>query len=106
MQAQDNNEQSKDVMIFTKSASVGVDSKGREKVDLRFTDEQTKQLIAELTGKTAAKLQIHIGEGQYGPSAFLFVKEVQERSAGGPQKKGAGPSAGTKDKIAALKKQG
>lgn len=90
-------------LIFVKSASKGEDSKGREKLDLRFSEEETASLIEEL-GKIQkqAKLQIHIGEGKFGPSVFLFVKEVQDNPAFGGAKKVEATSA-TASKINALK---
>jgi len=108
-QTQDNADTS--TLIFVKSHSVGEDSKGRQKVDLRFSEEETKQIIAELGKiKSRAKIQVHIGE----TSAFLFVKEVQERGASfGAGKKGASgngykPATGGADvraKLAGMKKQ-
>ena len=105
------NEADTSTLIFVKSHSVGEDSKGRQKVDLRFSEEETKQIIAELSKiKSRAKIQVHIGE----TSAFLFVKEVQERGASfGPNKKSAGgngykPATGGADvraKLAGMKKQ-
>lgn len=63
----------KHTLIFVKSHTLGEDSKGRTKLDLKFSPEETKQVIAELAKiKDRAKIQIHIGE----TSAFLFVKEV------------------------------
>lgn len=88
----------KNPIVFAKSASVGEDSKGRQKIDLRFDEETTKLLIEELGKTSKAKLQIHLGEGQYGPSAFMFVKEVQEMSQGGQKK-----SPELKSKIEKLK---
>lgn len=94
-------EQEKNTIVFAKSASVGEDSKGRQKIDLRLDEETTKVLKEELSKTTKAKLQIHLSEGQFGPSAFMFVKEVQERQAGGFKKPGA--SSAVKSKIDGLK---
>lgn len=93
-------------LIFVKAASKGEDSKGREKLDLRFSEEETATLKEELSKiEGRAKLQIHIGEGTYGPSVFLFVKEVQEAPAYSSKKQQGGASANTQAaKIAALKK--
>lgn len=91
-------------LIFVRSSSKGEDSKGREKLDLRFSEEETASLKEELSkieGK--AKLQIHIGEGKYGPSVFLFVKEVQDAPAFVAKNPTANQSANA-SKINALKK--
>jgi hypothetical protein len=90
-------------LIFVKSHSVGTDSKGREKIDLRFSEDESKQIREELSKFTGRiKLQVHIGE----TSAFMFVKEVQEKGEafikGAPK---AGLSANTKAKLAAFKSQ-
>jgi hypothetical protein len=104
------------LLIFVKSHSVGEDSKGRQKFDLRLSEEETQQLISELGKiKSRAKIQVHIGE----TSAFMFVKEVQERGAAFGAKKTSGSvSTGNgggykprtsgddvKSKLAAMKKQ-
>lgn len=107
---QSNETQSNDKLLFVKATSVGEDSKGRQKIDLRFSEEETVALKEELSKiEGRAKLQIHVGEGQYGPSAFLFVKTVQEKAdgarSGGGFKKSSAPSSVTTDKIAALKKK-
>lgn len=93
----------KDTLIFVKSKSVGEDSKGRTKLDLRFSEEETKQIIEEL-GKIKArvKLQIHYSD----ETAFLFVKEVQEKGETFSKKaatKQNSVAAGTSSRIAALK---
>lgn len=94
----------KDTLIFVKSKSVGEDSKGRTKLDLRFSEEETKQIIEEL-GKIKArvKLQIHYSD----ETAFLFVKEVQEKGEVFSKKasapKAAAVSTGTSSRIASLK---
>lgn len=93
-------EQSNDKLIFVKSSSVGEDSKGRTKLDLRFSEEETSQLREELSKiSSRAKLQIHYTE----TGAFLFVKEVQ---APGSMLNKAATSTGknVKDKIEALRK--
>jgi len=95
----------KDTLIFVKSKSVGTDSKGRTKLDLRFSAEETQQILAELAKiKERVKLQIHFSE----ETAFLFVKEVQEKGetfvkkAASPKAAG-GVAAGTSSRIASLK---
>lgn len=97
----------KDTLIFVKSKSVGTDSKGRTKLDLRFSAEETQQILAELAKiKERVKLQIHYSDD----TAFLFVKEVQERgetfvkkaATSAPGKSG-GVASGTSSRIAALK---
>jgi len=99
-------------LIFVKSHNVGEDSKGRYKLDLRFSEEETKMIIEELGKvKSRAKIQIHVGE----TSAFLFIKEVQERGAffnkkpmtgGGNGYKPATGGADVKAKIASMKNKG
>lgn len=95
----------KDTLIFVKSKSVGEDSKGRTKLDLRFSEDETKQLLSEMAKiKERVKLQIHYSE----ETAFVFVKEVQERGVAfvkkaAPAVKGA-VSPTTAAKVAALKK--
>lgn len=100
-------EQQKDTIIFVKAVGVGEDSKQRQKIDLRFSEEETLQLIIELAKiKSRAKLQIHLGEGEYGPTAFLYVKEVmtmEEVRAAKKTNKGNSLSADKKSKISALK---
>lgn len=94
----------KDTLIFVKSKSVGEDSKGRTKLDLRFSEEETKQIIEEL-GKIKArvKLQIHYSDD----TAFLFVKEVQEKGETFVKKavspKAGAVATGTSSRIASLK---
>lgn len=100
-------EQSKDQIIFTKSTSKGLDKNGRETLGLILNEEQTKTFLAEVSKiSSRVKLQIHVGEGDYGPSAFMFVKEVQEAPSrgGGSNGGGAASKAATTSKIAALKK--
>lgn len=96
----------KDTLIFVKSKSVGTDSKGRTKLDLRFSAEETQQILAELAKiKERVKLQIHYSDD----TAFLFVKEVQERGetfvkkASNGSKPAGGVASGTSSRIAALK---
>lgn len=105
-QTNETQQQADSKLIFVKSASKGEDSKGREKLDLRFSEEETASLKEELSkieGK--AKLQIHIGEGKYGPSVFLFVKEVQDAPAFGAKKPTVAVSqSANASKINALKK--
>lgn len=102
-------DQSTDKLLFVKATSVGEDSKGRQKIDLRLSIEETEALRQELANKSRAKIQLHIGEGTYGPTAFFFVKEVQEKVAGaggGYQKPAATKaSVNTASKIEALKKK-
>lgn len=104
-QGAETQEQVKDTLIFVKSKSVGEDSKGRTKVDLRFSEEETKQILAEMAKiKARVKLQIHYSDD----TAFLFVKEVQERGETFVKKAGAAPKAasvasGTSSRIAGLK---
>jgi hypothetical protein len=103
--SEQNQELEKNTIIFAKSASVGEDSKGRQKIDVRLDEETTKLLKEELSKTTKAKIQLHLGEGQYGPSAFMFVKEVQERqSGGGGSFKKPSASSAVKSKIEGLKK--
>lgn len=106
----------KHTLIFVKSHTLGEDSKGRTKLDLKFSPEETKQVIEELAKiKDRAKIQIHIGE----TSAFLFVKEVMTmeevraaRTAAGksnfrPNGGGFKPAVGSqavKDKISKMTK--
>lgn len=103
----DNSQQGDSTLIFVKSSSYGVDSKGRDKLDLRFSEEETATLKEELSKiNSKAKLQIHINqEGKYGPSVFLFVKEVGEMPANKNSRvKSSGvASSATASKIAALK---
>lgn len=105
-QTNETQQQADSKLIFVKSASKGEDQKGREKLDLRFSEEETATLKEELSKiESKAKLQIHIGEGKYGPSVFLFVKEVQDAPAFGAKK----PTVATNQavnasKINALKK--
>lgn len=103
-------EQQKDVLIFVKSKSVGQDSKGRTKVDLRFSESETAQIKEELAKiNSRVKLQIHIDLEDEQSSAFIFIKEVQEKGAAFAPKKSSnfGAKAATNpavsDKVAALK---
>lgn len=93
----------KDTLIFVKSKSVGTDSKGRTKVDLRFSAEETQQIIEELSKiKERVKIQLHYNDD----TAFIFVKEVQERGETFSKKatgKTSSVSTGTSSRIAALK---
>lgn len=102
-------DQAKDTLIFVKSKSVGQDSKGRTKVDLRFSESETAQIKEELAKiNSRVKLQIHIDLEEEQSSAFIFIKEVQEKGAAFGAKK---PAFGSKtsanpavsDKVAALK---
>lgn len=91
--------ESNETLIFVKSHGVGLDSKGRQKVDLRLSEEETATLISELAKiKKRAKLQIHIGES----TAFMFIKEVQPKGEMMTKKKDLVSSA-TKAKLAAFK---
>ena len=76
--SEENKQQPESKLICVKSASLGEDSKGRMKIDLRFSDEETESLKEELSKVSSrAKFQIHLSEeGKYGPSVFLFIKEV------------------------------
>lgn len=102
-------EQAKDTLIFVKSKSVGQDSKGRTKVDLRFSESETAQIKEELAKiNSRVKLQIHIDLEEEQSSAFIFIKEVQEKGAAfGTKKPAFGPktsaSPAVSDKVAALK---
>jgi hypothetical protein len=114
---QQQQEQTKEQIIFTKSVKRGLDSKDREMIGLILDEEQTKQLIEEL-GKiqSRAKVQIHLYEstsnqGRKFDAGFFFVKEVQEAPTGAAPQRASGPatagvSSASKAKIAALKKQG
>jgi hypothetical protein len=95
-------------LIFVSSSSIGEDSKGRQKVDLRFNEEETQAVLEELTKIKEAgkrlKLQVHIGE----QTAFMFVKEVMSRQEAAAKKQAAvsagvsAPGAAKQSKIAAL----
>lgn len=99
-------ELTKDTLIFVKSKSLGEDSKGRTKLDLRFSEEATEQIKAELAKCSKVKFQIHYSED----NAFIFVKQVQERGATFTKSKtvtaaspGKGLNAATASRMAALK---
>lgn len=99
-------EMTKDTLIFVKSKSLGEDSKGRTKLDLRFSEEATEQIKAELAKCSKVKFQIHYSED----NAFIFVKQVQERGATFTKSKtvtaaspGKGLNAATASRMAALK---
>lgn len=96
-----NGQQSTEKLIFVKSHSSGLDSKGRNKLDLRFSEEETKTIIEELGKiKARAKIQIHYSDN----TAFLFIKEVAEKGVGFAKKTGnTSQMADVKSKVQAFK---
>ena len=108
------NEQTNDTgeqIIFTKTVLKGVSKAGRDRIQLLLSEEQTKQLLEEVSKiKSRAKIDMHLYE-QEGPSGafdtgFFFVKEIQERpfakKSGAPAAKS---SVDQSSKIAALKQK-
>ncbi len=95
-------------LIFCKSHSVGTDKKGRNKLDLRFSEEETQAILAEFKKiDKRVKLQVHFEDGG---TAFMFVKEVQPAGVkfgggGSGARKPTTPavSSSTSSKIAKLK---
>lgn len=94
-------QESTEKLIFVKSHSSGTDSKGRNKLDLRFSEEETKMVIEELGKiKSRAKIQLHYSDN----TAFLFIKEVQEKGASFQKKSTSGANAAdVKSKVQAFK---
>lgn len=112
-QTTNNNNETGEQIIFTKTVLKGVSKAGRDRVQLLLSEEQTQTLIEEVTKlKTRGKIDIHLYE-QEGPrgafdTGFFFVKEIQE----GPFAKGGKSAAPAKSggvdqaaKIAALKQK-
>lgn len=99
-------------IIFTKTVLKGVSKAGRDRVQLLLSEEQTKQLLEEVSKiKTRAKIDIHLYE-QEGPrgafdTGFFFVKEIQEFGASSGGRSGgsmkSSKQAVTASKIEALK---
>lgn len=109
------NEQTNDTgeqIIFTKTVLKGVSKAGRERIQLLLSEEQTKQLLEEVSKiKSRAKIDMHLYE-QEGPrgafdTGFFFVKEIQEGPSFGGAKKSASAKTGVEQaaKIAALKQK-
>lgn len=102
-------QQSNEKIIFTKTVLKGVSKAGRDRIQLLLSEEQTQTLIEEVKNlKTRGKLDIHLYE-QEGPrgafdTGFFFVKEIQEFGAK-PVAATSSKTSANADKIAALKKK-
>jgi hypothetical protein len=101
-------------MIFSKSSGIGEDNKGRTKVHLLLSDEESKMLAESVnllvSGGKRVKIQIHLTDD----NAFFFIKEVQPKGAAFSKKASTGGASGYKpatggndvrSKIAGMKKQ-
>lgn len=82
--------QKKDPMILTKSVNQSVNDKGKKRLQLSLSQEETVKLIEALSSNMenarGVKLDIHVTQkvsqaGRPFDSAFFFVKPIQEPQA-------------------------